>query len=91
MMKKKKLDLAQIQVKSFITNLDANDEQTVKGGSHVTGCGFCDTADDYFCQTIPGQCIKTNDKNCQSEYKLCASNYKSCGIVCPIPYEPAKY
>lgn len=80
---KKKLDLASIKVKSFITNLDQNDEQTVKGGSHITGCGLCETEDDFFCQTNPEQCIVTQNK------KQCFSNYRSCGIICPLPYEPA--
>lgn len=79
---KKKLDLATIKVKSFVTNLDQNGEETVKGGSHITGCGLCDT-DDYFCETIPQQCIVTLNK-----YE-CYSNYRSCGIWCPIPDEPA--
>ncbi len=76
---KKKLDLASIKVKSFVTNLDGSAEETVKGGSHITGCGLCDTADDYFCLTTPQQCIVTKNK------KECFSNYRSCGIWCPVP------
>ena len=79
---KKKIDLKSLQVQSFVTSLDEKDEQTVKGGSHVTGCGLCDTYDDYFCQTIPGNCIVTEDKGCASYHKKC-----SWGIICEVPID----
>ena len=81
-MKNRKLNLNDLKVCSFVTNFDPSKEETVKGGSHITGCGLCDT-DDFFCQTTPQQCIVTIKK------LECFSNYRSCGIWCPIPDEPA--
>ena len=83
---KKKISLDVLKVQSFVTSLDENDEQTVKGGSHITGCGLCDTQDDYFCQTIPDRCIVTQDRTCATANKRC-----SWGIVCEIPIEDEKY
>ncbi|MGB3465476.1 MAG: pinensin family lanthipeptide [Cyclobacteriaceae bacterium] len=79
---KKKLNLNEIKVKSFVTNLDQQTEKTVKGGSHVTGCGLCDTQDDFFCKTVVDKCIVTNDRNCPT-------NDFRCTWICPVPYEPA--
>jgi len=80
---KKKLNLGELEIKSFVTNLDEENEKTIVGGSHVTGCGLCETEDDH-CPTTPHNCGYSN-------FKFCASNYRKCSYaICPVPYEPAK-
>ena len=38
-MKKKKLNLNDFKVQSFVTSVEGQAEETIKGGSHVIGCG----------------------------------------------------
>jgi len=47
-MKSKRLDLNDLKVKSFITNLDGQEEETVKGGNHVT-CPLCVSINEEGC------------------------------------------
>ncbi|MEL6556646.1 MAG: pinensin family lanthipeptide [Bacteroidota bacterium] len=77
-MKKKKLSLKGLEVKSFVTNLDANLSHTVKGGNTVDndcggsgllGCG----GDSEYCSGGFTQCvehttcceIKSEDLDCR--------------------------
>ena len=52
-MKKNKLNLKALEVKSFVTNMDTTTSKTVKGGTWRTVCGLCDgpapTREGSFC------------------------------------------
>ena len=83
---KKKLNLKELEVKSFVTNLDSNSEKTVKGGSHITGCGLCDTDEEgSACQTNNHLC-ETKDFGCyKTRYKICS--YR----ICEAPIDELPY
>lgn len=66
-MKNKRLDLNNLQIKSFVTNIDSETEKTVKGGNHVT-CPVCPTVNDVGC---------TFDQACFTVGEYC-SNVQVC-------------
>lgn len=61
---KKKLTLGDLKVSSFVTSMDKNEKQTVKGGAQtLLDCAsdFCPTnycvPPTHYCQTMPADCI----------------------------------
>ena len=72
-MKKNKLSLEGLVVKSFVTSLDSSKTLTIKGGeSDNAACGpsiYCHTQADYTCQNDTLCCIGTGtrgEENCRS-------------------------
>ena len=54
-MKSKRLGLKDLQVKSFVTNMEEQKGETVKGGNHVT-CPMCVTVNSPGC-TLDDACF----------------------------------
>ena len=70
-MKKKNLSLSQIKVKSFITNMEATQATTAKGGraayAHSNGDPLCSIDcinNSFICQSKKGICLTTPKKLC---------------------------
>ncbi|MEL6562524.1 MAG: pinensin family lanthipeptide [Bacteroidota bacterium] len=55
---KKKLNLDQLKVNSFVTDLSKNTEKTVKGGVQYWSDVACDSAEDCGLLSWPGGCNK---------------------------------
>ena len=72
-MKKEKLSLKSLEVKSFVTSLESVTSKTIKGGeSDNAACGpsiYCHTQADFTCQNDTLCCIGTatkGEENCRS-------------------------
>ena len=69
-MKKSKLNLKDLKVKSFVTNIEAEITDTVKGGtrgSHGTICGSNCCSDDDHCFSRNGDCGTIFEKECHMQ------------------------
>lgn len=72
-MKKKKLNLSELNVKSFVTNVGSQSEETVKGGRPLP------TNDLKYCLTDPILCnYNTVQPACPPTYGLCAPSGPNC-------------
>jgi|GEM_PF-2932956 len=62
-MKNKKLNLKELTVKSFVTDLENEKEQTVKGGGFSNG-SICNTVEPEFCNwTYNAWCVSNGHCN----------------------------
>ncbi len=79
-MKNKKLNLNELKVKSFVTDFDSADSNTIKGGGFSDNCqsdGGCMLS--FNCETINGfgDCNFHTAHNCSVD--VCYSNYCNSG------------
>lgn len=80
-MKKKKLSLKGLEVKSFVTNLDGNLSNTVKGGDSVNvDCGGSFDVATHDCTRQDYNCIDTlsEGKDCENLTLFPACNTMGC-------------
>ena len=59
-MKSKKLNLSELKVKSFVTDLESEKENTVKGGrifTEINGCAG--QSENFECPSVPPACELT--------------------------------
>jgi hypothetical protein len=61
MAKKLKVNLDGIKVRSFLTSLQVDEKDEVKGGS---GGACCTSPKDYMCNTHYWECVESVDHDC---------------------------
>ena len=76
-MKKKKLNLNDFKVQSFVTSVEGQAEETVKGGSHL-GCGGTVPIATPLCTLGTTCCLDTRVQI------ICDGYYTTPGGGCPI-------
>ena len=80
--KKKKLKLTKLRVKSFLTQLEGDEQDKVMGGTPVPSWPPLCPSGDPNCPTDPGECPSYDGNECDTGYQVCFTLVIPCSRFC---------